>query len=80
MAGGGGLFGGNCDYCCAGGGSGYIGNGILFNKHMLGYNVETSNDINTKTNTTNSSTDVSSTAVSDKVKTGSGYAKISLIE
>ena len=60
-----------------GGGSGYIGNRLLFNKHMTGYNVETSDDESTKTITT---TNVSEEPMSDYAKKGNGYAKITCLE
>ena len=59
------------------GGSGYIGNRLLFNKHMTGYNVETSDDESTKTITT---TNVSEEPMSDYAKKGNGYAKITCLE
>lgn len=76
-AGGGGFYGGgagkNPAWSSGGGGSGYIGNDILSNKHMTGYDVDTSNDTKTKTYST---TNVSATPISDYAKKGNGYARI----
>src|SRR5574344_24964 len=75
--GGGGYYGGASGVWQPGaGGSGYIGNSLLSNKHMTCYNCTTSNDESTKTI---SSTDVSSTPISNYSKIGNGYAKITLI-
>ena len=76
-AGGGGYYGGwgRCGYA-GGGGSGYIGNSSLTNKHMTCYNCATSTDASTYTNST---TNVSSTAISDYAKSGNGYARITLV-
>lgn len=60
----------------SGGGSGYIGNSILFDKHMTGYNVETSTDPDTYTNTT---TDFSTEAISDTAKEGDGFVRITYL-
>lgn len=60
----------------AGGGSGYIGNKLLSNKHMACYNVETSNDEDTKTVST---TKASENPVEDYAKIGNGYAKITYV-
>ena len=78
--GGGGLWGGAyCTNCsgAGGGGSGYIGNSLLSEKHMAGYNVETSDDETTKTIST---TKVSETSIEDYAKKGNGYAKITCIK
>lgn len=79
--GGGGWYGGGAsDYAGGGGGgSGYIGNVISacgIEKHMAGYNVQTSSDASTKTITT---TNYSSTATADYAKTGNGYATVQLL-
>ena len=58
------------------GGSGYIGNILLENKYMLGFNVETSENANTLTYTTISENDASEIATTDKVKKGDGSARI----
>lgn len=76
--GGGGYYGGaGATWAGASGGSGYIGNSILTDKHMAGYNVETSSDISTKTI---SVTQVSETPQADTAKKGNGFAKITLVE
>lgn len=74
---GGGFFGGYAYGYSGGGGSGYIANSQLTNKHMAGYNVETSEDESTKTITT---TDVSEEPTADYAKIGNGYTKITCIE
>ena len=81
--GGGGYFGGysgNTDcgtYLGSGsGGSGYIGNNLLFNKHMTCYECEAAYQTNVKTV---SNTNVSATATSDYSKLGNGYAKITYL-
>ena len=80
--GGGGYYGGkNGTDTGAGGGSGYIGNEKLVStesltKHMICYNCTESTGINTKTTSVNN---FSSSAVSDKPKSGNGYAKITFI-
>lgn len=59
-----------------GGGSGYIGNSLLINKHMAGFNVITSDEEETKTfNTSKTSND----PITDSAKIGNGYAKITLV-
>lgn len=60
----------------AGAGSGYIGNSLLSNKKMVGYNVPTSSAEGTKTESVN---DVSASAVSGKPKSGNGFVRIKLI-
>ena len=75
-AGGGGWYGGRTpDYHDGGGagGSGYIGHPSLTNKHMAGYHVETSNDVDTKTISVSVS---SSNPIADYAKDGDGYAII----
>lgn len=76
--GGGGFYGGGTGYTTsgAGGGSGYIGNSLLSNKYMIGYNVEKSTDSDTLTNKT---TNVSERAISDYAKMGDGFARITKI-
>lgn len=73
--GGGGLYGGRAP---AGAGSGYIkdpiGALIKQNKKMVGYQVPTSNAVNTKTETNLS---VSENAVQNSSKIGDGYVRIS---
>lgn len=59
-----------------GAGSGYIGNSLLSNKKMVGYNVPTSSAESTKTESVN---EVSASAVSGKPKSGNGFARIKLI-
>ena len=79
--GGGGFYGGGGSTVAgAGGGSGYIGSSDLksnntITKHMTCYKCTTSDDENTKTNTT---TDVSGEPKSDFVKSGNGYARITI--
>lgn len=58
------------------GGGSYIGNTLLFSKTMIGYNVETSSDEHTKTE----SVDIySETPESGIPKAGNGHARITLI-
>src|SRR5574344_29681 len=59
-----------------GGGSGYIGNSSLTNRHMTCYSCSTSTAASTYTNST---TNVSSSAIADYAKTGNGYARITLV-
>ena len=75
--GGSGLYGGYKGTSSKGGGagSGYIGNSLLSNKKMVGYNVPTSSAEGTKTESVN---DVSASAVSGKPKSGNGFARITL--
>lgn len=78
---GGGWYGGSYYYDGArvysgAGGSGYISNSLLTNKHMAGYEVNTSSDTNTKTISVENH---SSTPISDYAKEGNGYARITLI-
>lgn len=58
------------------GGSGYIGNYLLTDKHMAGYNIETSEDESTKTI---SVADASEEPKADYAKIGNGYAKITYL-
>ena len=81
--GGGGLYGGGgthnvgCTAEGAAGGSGYIGNSLLTNKYMYCYNCTTSDATSTKTYTT---TNTSSTPISNYAKSGNGAAKITLVD
>ena len=59
-----------------GAGSGYIGNSLLSNKKMVGYNVPTSSAESTKTESSN---EYSASPVSGKPKAGNGHAKIKQI-
>lgn len=59
-----------------GAGSGYIGNTLVSNKKMVGYNIPTSSAESTKTESVN---EASESPVSGKPKIGNGYAKIKLI-
>lgn len=61
----------------AGAGSGYIGNSLINSKKMVGYNVPTSSDTDTETESVNV---FSETAESNKPKKGNGYAKIKLLK
>ena len=76
--GGSGLYGGykGTSSKSGGAGSGYIGNSLLSNKKMVGYNVPTSSAEGTKTESVN---DVSASAVSGKPKSGNGFARIKLV-
>ena len=71
--GGGGWYGGLVSSYASTGGSGYIGNSRLVNKHMAGYGVPTSDEESTKTISVDK---VSSYAISDYAKTGDGFARI----
>ncbi len=55
------------------GGSGYIGNTMLENKGMYGYNVTASSEKNTKTIST---TNISTVPIANYAKSGNGYANI----
>ena len=57
----------------SGAGSGYIGNALLSNKKMVGYNVPTSSDTDTKTESVQV---YSANAEANKPKAGNGYVKI----
>ena len=59
-----------------GAGSGYIGNSLLSNKKMVGYNVPTSSAEGTKTESVN---DVSANPVSGKPKSGNGHVRIKFL-
>lgn len=59
-----------------GAGSGYIGNSLVSNKKMVGYNVPTSSAESTKTESVN---EASESPVSGKPKIGNGYAKIKFL-
>ena len=59
-----------------GAGSGYIGNSLLSNKKMVGYNVPTSSAESTKTESVN---EASETPVSGKPKIGNGFARIKFL-
>mgnify|MGYP004518718261 CR=1 FL=1 len=74
--GGSGYYGGTAGYYGGGGGSSYIGNALLGNKVMYCYNCIESNDEKTKTVST---TNVSSSPVSNYAKMGNGYAKITYL-
>lgn len=75
-AGGGGFYGGYKDIIGGGAGSGYIGNSLLSNKKMVGYNVPISSTEGTKTESIN---EVSAIPVSDKPKAGNGHARIKFL-
>lgn len=60
-----------------GAGSGYIGNSLVSNKKMVGYNVPTSSAESTKTESVN---EASESPVSGKPKIGNGYARIKFIK
>lgn len=60
----------------AGAGSGYIGNSLLSNKKMIGYNVPTSSDAGTETESTN---EYHSEGVTGKAKVGNGKVKITFL-
>ena len=79
VGGGAGFYGGSGDTYEWGatGGSGYIGNSLLTNKYMYCYNCETSDATDTKTYTT---TNTSSTPISNYAKSGNGAAKITLVD
>lgn len=63
-------------YNSGGAGSGYIGNSLVSNKKMVGYNVPTSSAEGTKTESVN---EVSASAVSGKTKSGNGFARIKFL-
>lgn len=73
--GGSGLYGGYKAENANGGGagSGYIGNALLSNKKMVGYNVPTSSAESTKTESVNT---YSANAEANKPKAGNGFVKI----
>lgn len=59
-----------------GAGSGYIGNSLLSNKKMVGYNVPTSSAESTKTESVN---EASATPVGGKPKIGNGFVRIKFL-
>ena len=59
-----------------GAGSGYIGNSLLSNKKMVGYNVPTSSAESTKTESVN---EANESPVSGLPKIGNGHARIKLL-
>lgn len=59
-----------------GAGSGYIGNSLISNKKMVGYNVPTSSAESTKTESVN---EASETPVANKPKIGNGFARIKFL-
>ena len=59
-----------------GAGSGYIGNSLLSNKKMVGYNVPTSSAESTKTESVN---EASENPVANKPKIGNGHARIKFL-
>lgn len=72
------LVGNPYDFNRSGGaGSGYIGNSLLSNKKMVGYNVPTSSAESTKTESVE---DAKNKATSGKPKIGNGYARITLLQ
>ena len=77
--GGSGLYGGykGTSAKSGGAGSGYIGNSLLSNKKMVGYNVPTSSAESTKTESVNV---YSASGESNKPKAGDGKVKIKLIK
>lgn len=77
--GGSGLYGGYKGTSSKGGGagSGYIGNALVSNKKMIGYNVPTSSDAGTKTESVNVYSD---TREANKPKAGNGFARIKFKE
>ena len=81
--GGGGYYGGGAGQFAPGsGGSGYIGNNSLSNKHMYCYNCTTSAASNTSTYTISNGTNSckNSNPQKDCAKLGNGYARITLLE
>jgi len=83
--GGGGYYGGGASWGAAGGGgSGYIGNSKLSNKKMVGYYDSTKGLTSTSAAITDNATgtktestkNVSSSAISDYAKSGHGYVRI----
>lgn len=76
--GGSGLYGGykGTSANSGGAGSGYIGNLLLYNKKMVGYNVPTSSAEGTKTESVN---EASESPVSGKPKIGNGFARIKFL-
>ena len=76
--GGSGLYGGykGTSSKSGGAGSGYIGNSLVSNKKMVGYNVPTSSAEGTKTESVN---EASESPVSGKPKAGNGHARIKFL-
>lgn len=76
--GGSGLYGGykGTSSKSGGAGSGYIGNALVSNKKMVGYNVPTSDAESTKTESVD---EASESPVSAKPKIGNGHAKIKFL-
>ena len=67
-----------CQYLGTGsGGSGFIGNSKLTNKYMTCYECDESDEVGTKTISTNNT---SSVALEDTPKEGNGYARVTLIK
>ena len=75
--GGGGFYGGAGTHCGSTGGSGYIGNSLLTSKEMYCFNCEESENIDSKTITTDK---YSETPASNTPKVGNGYARIIFVE
>lgn len=76
--GGGGYYGGEKggSLLSGGAGSGYIGNALVSNKKMVGYNVPTSSSESTKTESVNV---YSVTKETNKPKAGNGFARIKFL-
>ena len=72
----GGYYGGSSSARGAGGGSGYIGNNLLYNKIMYCYNCEESTEESTKTIST---TCTSETTTENCSKQGNGYTRITYL-
>ena len=77
--GGGGYYGGEKggSLLSGGAGSGYIGNSLVSNKKMVGYNVPTSSAESTKTESVSV---YSATKEANKPKAGNGFARIKLVQ
>ena len=76
--GGGGYYGGEKggSLLSGGAGSGYIGNSLVSNKKMVGYNVPTSSAESTKTESVSV---YSATKEANKPKAGNGFARVKLV-
>ena len=76
--GGGGYYGGEKggSLLSGGAGSGYIGNSLVSNKKMVGYNVPTSSAESTKTESVNV---YSATKEANKPKAGNGFARVKFL-
>ena len=76
--GGGGYYGGEKggSLLSGGAGSGYIGNSLVSNKKMVGYNVPTSSAEGTKTESVNV---YSATKEANKPKAGNGFARVKFV-